>query len=275
MIKVGLVLSGGIAKGAYQLGFCKAINDRSDRFSITSLSASSVGILNGYALLTGKLSDAEKIWNNVNVSGLKTLCRNIFKYDAIYRYIDDFCSPDLRIETPFYATFWTPPEVKPRFERLDNIEYPLISDYLKAGVSVAPFMKPIVINNIKYYDGAILENTPLSPLKTSEFDVIIVVQFDNYIQEDILNEISCPIIFLNLQDKKSHINSFSADCQSVSRMISYGYETCDNLLTLIDKRIDDNDRFICLVDYYNNRFDGKRSCGDRLVRKINRISKMI
>lgn len=275
MIKLGLVLSGGIAKGAYQLGFCKAISDRKHSFEISALSASSIGILNGYALLVNKLDVAEKIWRNVNVSGFNNLCKNLLKYDAVYRFIDDFCCPELRVIVPFYATYWIPPEIKPHYERIDVYGYPEICDYLKAGISVAPIMKPVIINGAKYYDGAILENTPLIPLKNVDADVIIAIQFDNYIQKEIIDKINCPVIFLNLQDGNFKFDNFSADTVAVDKMINYGYEVGDYLLTLMEKRFYDKSRFICLVDYYNNRFNCKKTIGDRLVRKINRISKLI
>lgn len=273
MINLGLVFSGGIAKGAYQLGFCKSLNDNKDKFSIGCLSSSSIGILNSYALVCNKLDEAENIWKNVNISGIK-LYKNVLKHDVIYRYIDSFCSDVCHIDIPFYMTLWTPPETKPRYERLDLITPDLVCDYLKAGISVAPFMNPVLINGTKYFDGAILDNTPLLPLKNEKCDVIIVIQFDNYVQEDVIEKINCPVIFVNLQDHMSQIGSFTADTVSVNQMIEYGYNACENLLTLIEKRIDNPNKFTCLVDCYNSRFTLKKSSGDRLVRRINRIMGM-
>ena len=46
-MNIGLVLSGGMAKGAYQVGALKAINELFPKGSIKYISASSIGVLNG------------------------------------------------------------------------------------------------------------------------------------------------------------------------------------------------------------------------------------
>ena len=57
MPKIGLVLSGGLAKGAYQLGVLKAINELVRLEDIVAISASSVGTLNAYAFINQRLEN--------------------------------------------------------------------------------------------------------------------------------------------------------------------------------------------------------------------------
>ena len=46
-MKIGLVLCGGMAKGAYQIGVLRAIREFVPREDITTISCASVGVLNG------------------------------------------------------------------------------------------------------------------------------------------------------------------------------------------------------------------------------------
>ena len=52
MVKIGLVLSGGMAKGAYQIGALQAINEVFKPSDISYASAASVGAINTYLYLT-------------------------------------------------------------------------------------------------------------------------------------------------------------------------------------------------------------------------------
>jgi len=48
-VRVGLVLAGGMAKGAYEVGVLKAITNFIPKEAITHMSCASIGVLNGYA----------------------------------------------------------------------------------------------------------------------------------------------------------------------------------------------------------------------------------
>ena len=50
-MKIGLVLAGGIAKGAYQAGFIKALKEElGDSNEIVAISCASIGFFGAYAL---------------------------------------------------------------------------------------------------------------------------------------------------------------------------------------------------------------------------------
>jgi predicted acylesterase/phospholipase RssA len=66
MSKVGLILSGGIAKGAYQVGALRAVQKYVDLNDVVAVSAASVGALNAFAYCGGRLELATKMWADVN-----------------------------------------------------------------------------------------------------------------------------------------------------------------------------------------------------------------
>lgn len=60
----GLVLEGGGARGAYQIGAWKALKEAG--IQIKGVSGSSVGTLNGALICMGDLERAERIWKNIS-----------------------------------------------------------------------------------------------------------------------------------------------------------------------------------------------------------------
>lgn len=64
--KVGLTLSGGGAKGAYQIGVWRALRETGLDTYITSVSGTSVGGINAALFIQGDLEKAEEVWRNIS-----------------------------------------------------------------------------------------------------------------------------------------------------------------------------------------------------------------
>ena len=62
----GLVLEGGGARGAYQIGAWKALTEAG--IKINAVAGTSVGALNGALICMGDVEKAEKIWNEITYS---------------------------------------------------------------------------------------------------------------------------------------------------------------------------------------------------------------
>ena len=62
----GLVLDGGGARGAYQIGAWKALREAGVK--IEAVAGTSVGALNGALICMGDLEKAEKIWREMTFS---------------------------------------------------------------------------------------------------------------------------------------------------------------------------------------------------------------
>lgn len=63
-LKIGLVFSGGGAKGAYQLGIWKAMEEFGFSKQVMAVSGSSVGALNGFMFVYSDYESAEYMWMN-------------------------------------------------------------------------------------------------------------------------------------------------------------------------------------------------------------------
>ncbi len=64
-MRIGLVLSGGFLKGAYQVGALRALAENPLAADISCISAASIGAINAYAYMTGKLDRIEALWRSV------------------------------------------------------------------------------------------------------------------------------------------------------------------------------------------------------------------
>ena len=63
-MRIGLCLSGGGAKGAYQAGVVKALYDRGIK-NFTAISGTSIGAVNGYFIFTDNVEKLEHMWINI------------------------------------------------------------------------------------------------------------------------------------------------------------------------------------------------------------------
>lgn len=61
---IGLVLSGGGGRGAYEVGVIKALNEAGINFQLVA--GTSVGALNGALVASGKIDKMVEIWENIN-----------------------------------------------------------------------------------------------------------------------------------------------------------------------------------------------------------------
>lgn len=65
-VKAGIILGGGGAKGAYQVGVWRALDKLDVCRQITGVSGTSAGALNGAAFCTGSLSQAIRAWSSID-----------------------------------------------------------------------------------------------------------------------------------------------------------------------------------------------------------------
>lgn len=68
--RIGLVLSGGGAKGAYEIGVYKALSAMGADAYIDTISGTSVGALNAVLLESQGAEYSEKLWNNLKITDM-------------------------------------------------------------------------------------------------------------------------------------------------------------------------------------------------------------
>jgi len=94
-LKIGLVFSGGGAKGAYEIGVWKAIRKLKLEEQITVLSGTSVGALNCVLFINKDLGKAEKLWRNITIENISKPTAE-FLNSNILPFVDKLMLPQLR-----------------------------------------------------------------------------------------------------------------------------------------------------------------------------------
>lgn len=278
MCKVGLVLSGGMAKGAYQVGALKAVNEYLNIQDIDYISSSSIGVLNAYAFISGKLSLAEELWKDVccdeNRRLITTVCRGAFLQQSIKKLINESDT----ISTYFYTTLYNIKKNALTYLNLSSIDSKKRLPYLKASIAMPFYSKAVNIDNNMFLDGAMIDNIPIYPLKNHDIDYIICIYFDecNYLFEN--EQMNSKIIKLIFSDKAMIKNSVCVDEQKINYMIESGYRYTKEILeTIMVKGADDLEYIYRKIELYN-KFNSNiklRVTGDMIVSNCNRVAKKL
>ena len=198
----GLVLEGGGAKGAYQIGAWKALKEANIR--IKGIAGTSVGALNGALICMGDLEQAESLWENISYSQIMSvddkIMEDIFKQKKISRdalkdmmdYISDGgvditplkeliaeCVDEEKIQNSpmdLYIHTFSVDEMRELNVDLKEIEPELIKDFLLASSYIFPIFKSEKLHGKTYIDGGAINNVPVDTLIEKEYKDIIIVR---------------------------------------------------------------------------------------------------
>lgn len=198
--KIGLVLSGGGAKGAYHLGVWKAIKELGLEDNIVGVSGTSIGALMGYMYSIKEYEKCFKFWyesaidTNYNDIFVKLIgYKNVLAFNNIKNHnflstkkIDKLLENIVDInklhnsKCMCYVTCHDYQNKQPETFLLNKYEYSDVLNILKATASIPLLFKKVKIHDKTYYDGGISDNTPIRPLYENGYDVIIVVYLNDY-----------------------------------------------------------------------------------------------
>ena len=279
MANVGLVLSGGFAKGAYQIGVLKALEEFFCRDNII-ISASSVGSLNAYAYAAGKLKFMEEeIWRGFDFNSMRSFFRIFARTPFAYNIVDSLTEKDdVMTQNYLYTTCFNFTKRVINYINLRELDFKSTKKYLKASVTLPVFTKAVEISDAKYFDGAMVDNIPVFPLMKHRLDYIIVVHFDNNSYTFENEYFDNKLIKINFLDDKIIKNSFAFDKKTISYMIDTGYEQSKAVFDMIFSNGTENLEYIYeKIDFFNMLKGGKRLriTGDVVVNNINRLLRKI
>lgn len=231
MKKIGIVLSGGLAKGAYQIGVLKAVEELVSRDAITMISASSVGALNAYAFMNGQLGEAESIWREMNFKTTTSFIRNVLHGPFLDECLGKIPLTDKFYSTEFYVTLLNTTQRKVDYINLQNLSPELCKRFARASVALPPFNKPMQVLNHSYFDGAIVDNIPISPFIGKNVDCIICIYFDDYNYKFENEDIDGKTIKINQQSDMFMKNVFLFKHEYIEKMIEDGYQYGKSVLS--------------------------------------------
>ncbi|MBQ2847380.1 MAG: patatin-like phospholipase family protein [Clostridia bacterium] len=198
MEKYGLVLAGGGAKGAYQLGAWKAMRELGIKFS--AVAGVSIGSINGAFITADCYEDAVEFWKSASVDrgvnitqelkepenlfsfkNLPALLKEIVKNggidasptgDFLREYINE--EKVRNSKTDFGMVTFQLSEFAPLEIFIKDIPEGELVDYLLASSKV-PGVSKIGPEDEKYLDGGVYDNAPIGLLRKNGYNRIIVV----------------------------------------------------------------------------------------------------
>jgi NTE family protein len=196
--KVGLALGGGGARGSYQIGVLKALDDAKVFKNIRHISGSSIGAINTLMIL-GNLSFDHMIdlWQSISNDDLYGLSFERFKKDRLGMYSLDEMYDRLLSEVPLkkirkskiqgYAT-------AAKINKDSLLEQVMIHHMNKTVFHLNKFKDPhkavlasasipllfgsTTIDDVHYVDGGVIDNCPIQPLIDAGCDIIIAIPID-------------------------------------------------------------------------------------------------
>lgn len=248
MRNYGLVLAGGGAKGAYQIGAWKALVDMGITFN--AIAGTSIGSINGALIAAGDFEKAHEMWLNISIDkGLKineelpepenlfskknwgTLFKEVIKNggldaspaaDFISLYVDEAKVRESGI--PFFAIAVQMTQgVTPREIGIDEIPEGKLTDYLMASSNI-PLAVGIGPEGEKFLDGGAYDNIPLMTLKKRGYNRIIILDISNLKGVGhSMNNTNCEIVHIKPYDTEMLGKFMNLDAEAVEKRIQLGY----------------------------------------------------
>lgn len=254
-IKIGIVLEGGGAKGAYQIGVLKALKELNVQYECVV--GTSIGALNGVPYVLDNYEESCKLWQNIDFSYSnnkknREYSSNIF--DKITRNIDAFEKQYMKSEgidpeniinyykevideekirkshIEYGFTTYCLTDRKPLKLYKEDIPIGLMHEFVFASCNL-PVFTPRPINGKYYLDGSMFSKLPVEMAVEKGCNVIITIRlrpgsydFHNYKDIEIID--IAPDEFLS--------NTLEASQDRIMWMIDKGYE--DGIKILKEKK---------------------------------------
>ena len=271
MPRIGIVLSGGLSRGAYEIGCVNAIANYFGQENICCISSSSVGVLCGCAYACGKMPELADLWRRLNSVESGRSIIKLAKTPSLILKVRELASENGPLSCECYATIWNFSKRAVEYVPLDQIEPGLRADYVQAAIAMPVVTRSVRIHGDICMDGGCIDNIPVFPLVEKDLDYIFCVYFEeqNY-------RFECPsfdrkIIKLNHFPANGRLDAFIYDPTAVDNMIRYGYEYTSKCIDLI---FSDDDREEIYRRIQNSEpFPAKRRLTADFV--MNHISKMM
>ena len=152
--KRALVLAGGGAKGSYQIGVWRALQELD--WTPDIITGASVGTLNGCLFTMGKIQEAEDLWRSLEIHDVLEVPETLKPEELRPFFLDIIRSGGLNVE-PLAETIdrlIDEGAVRPSPEGQ-------LKDYMLASSACFPALRPREIDGVKYIDGGWRDNMPL------------------------------------------------------------------------------------------------------------------
>lgn len=210
--KLGVCLTGGGARGAYQIGALKALENLGILSDVDAFSGTSIGAANAAVVASRSVDEAYRVWLNLPNKNIprkpKTkkhpldikLDNGLYSMDVFEDIIVDAIDYDELRKKEVYITiseggseqdgliellkfsydYYIHNETHAQYLPLHKVSDEKIHKGIVASASIPIFFSPVKMDGKKYYDGGVFDNVPVKPLVENGCDEIIVIHLHKY-----------------------------------------------------------------------------------------------
>lgn len=247
--RLGLVLEGGGARGAYQAGVLKALFEAGYKFD--GVAGTSVGALNGVMVAQNRFEDSMKIWREIDFANVLDINNNYgenvvnknFDQETIryfYNYvkkiigqggldttkiknlikanIDEDLLRDSGID--FGIMTYSVTEKQPLSIFLEDMAKDKVADYVMASASF-PGFKKTVVDGQEFIDGGVYDNMPINMLLDKGYKDIVAIETKSSIPKKYPKDKNSQVFYIKPSEKPGRVMNFTS--QSTERAIQIGY----------------------------------------------------
>ena len=176
--EISLALSGGAAKGAYQLGIIDTLQKRG--IAIKAISGTSIGAVIGAALASGKRAD--EIFEIVSSKEYRKIFRPYMKKGALFRIDTDAVILRELISCESFEELKIPLTVCMTHTQMAKAVYRSRGDLwsaVLASSAISPLFPPVEIDGVVYSDGGLVDNFPVEQLENISYPIVGVNLYPN------------------------------------------------------------------------------------------------
>ena len=275
-MNIGLVLSGGMAKGAFQIGVLKALKHFIPTEKIKYMSCSSIGVLNGYAYATGELDKAEEIWKSLCNNDTRFFITQILKSSILQNSIGNICSKDKKLDKLFYCALFDTNCRNIVYKDLSTAPLDEIPKYLKASVAMPVYNRAVKIDGGAFFDGAMIDNIPVYPLLKRNLDYLICVYFDDICYKFESSHFDNKIIKITFPSQNMVKQSVVFTQEGIQKMINDGYERAMQILSpIFSNGYEDIEHIYSSIKDEGAKNSNLRITGDVFVTNLNKITQQL
>ena len=271
-MKIGLVLSGGGGKGAYELGVWKALKElKLDKY-IDVFSGTSIGAFNAVLFAQDNIEAAEALWDEVTMDkivpiskfellkkgiGLFIGSKNINfakKYlnqkiyegavskDGAKEIIDKYLDIEAvkKNKKICYAACTELPDFNVKYFKINDYNEDLAKEIIIASSSLPLIYEAAHIMEGRYIDGGISDNTPIQPIYSEGCDIIIVVLLSKDVRINRSLYPNANIIELYPRNLNENVlnGTLNLDNKAKKNRIKEGYEDTIRMIKPIMKMVE-------------------------------------
>lgn len=278
MRRIGLVLSGGMAKGAYQVGVLQALSEYFAPEEITYTAASSIGVLNAYAFHMGRLDYARKMWRQSASDGSRKLITAMLRSTFLQHAVQSLCRPEDVLDNSLYVSLYNASTNRLSYIDLQGLPAEVYPIYLRASICMPLYNRAVMIDGDKYFDGALVDNIPVYPIAKKEVDYVICIYFEryNYLFED--RHFDQKVIKLTFPDNTIVSNSVIIQPERVEYMLERGYEESKAVFDYLFAHGTQDVAGILRRQQYRNLSNSNarlRITADFMITNLNRVARKI